>query len=146
MTELRAFVYIDRMQPQYAAYVGANARGYLPVAGMAATFVEIAPGVLINQVADAAVKAANVRPGLIVRTAVRHPGSNTYGRITSTSAATSARRAAKTIGPSIESQWGGITQRFPSSASTTRVTPRRAHNQGPFLPFEQQENDLGPSQ
>jgi hypothetical protein len=33
---------------------------------MAATFVEIAPGVLINQVADAAVKAANVRPGLMV--------------------------------------------------------------------------------
>jgi hypothetical protein len=66
MTELRAFVFIDRMQPQYAAYVGANARGYLPVPGMASIMVEIAPGVLINQVTDAAVKAANVRPGLMV--------------------------------------------------------------------------------
>jgi hypothetical protein len=66
MTELRAFVYIDRMQPQYAAYVGANARGYLPVPGMASTMVEIAPGVQINHVIDAAVKAANVRPGLMV--------------------------------------------------------------------------------
>jgi hypothetical protein len=66
MTELRAFVYIDRMQPQYAAYLGANARGYLPVPGMASTMVEISPGVLINQVTDAAVKAANVRPGLMV--------------------------------------------------------------------------------
>jgi len=66
MTELRAFVYIDRLQPQYAAYVGANARGYIPVPGMAATLVEIAPGVLINQVTDAAVKSANVRPGLMV--------------------------------------------------------------------------------
>jgi hypothetical protein len=66
MTELRAFAYIDRMQPQYAAYLGANARGYLPVPGMASTMIEIAPGVLINQVADAAVKAANIRPGLLV--------------------------------------------------------------------------------
>ena len=66
MTELRAFSYVDRMQPQYAAYLGANARGYLPVPGMASTMVEISPGVLINQVTDAAVKAANVRPGLMV--------------------------------------------------------------------------------
>ena len=66
MTELRAFAYIDRMQPQYAAYLGANARGYLPVPGMASTMIEIAPGVLINQVVDAAVKAANIRPGLLV--------------------------------------------------------------------------------
>ena len=66
MTELRAFVYIDRMQPQYAAYLGANARGYLPVPGMASTMIEIAPGVMINHLTDAAVKAANVRPGLMV--------------------------------------------------------------------------------
>lgn len=66
MTELRAFVYIDRMQPQYAAYVGANARGYLPVPGMAETLVEIAPGVMINKVTDAAVKSANVYPGMMV--------------------------------------------------------------------------------
>ena len=37
MGELRSFVYIDRMQPQFAAYIGANARGYIPVPGMAAT-------------------------------------------------------------------------------------------------------------
>ncbi|MGO9961116.1 MAG: hypothetical protein ACLP50_34940 [Solirubrobacteraceae bacterium] len=66
MTELRAFSYIDRMQPQYAAYLGANARGYLPIPGMASTMIEISPGVLINHVADAAVKAANIRPGLMV--------------------------------------------------------------------------------
>ncbi len=66
MTDLRAFSYIDRMQPQYAAYLGANARGYLPVPGMASTMIEISPGVLINHVADAAVKAANIRPGLMV--------------------------------------------------------------------------------
>lgn len=66
MGELRSFIYIDRLQPQFAAYIGANARGYIPVPGMAATLVEVAPGVLINQVIDAAVKAANIRPGLMV--------------------------------------------------------------------------------
>lgn len=66
MVELRCYVYLDRMQPQYAAYLGANARGYLPVVGMASILVEIAPGVLINQLTDTALKAANVQPGLMV--------------------------------------------------------------------------------
>ncbi len=66
MVELRAYVCLDRLQPQFAAYLGANARGYLPVVGMASILVEIAPGVLINQLTDAALKAANVRPGLMV--------------------------------------------------------------------------------
>jgi hypothetical protein len=66
MVELRVYVYLDRLQPQFTAYMGANARGYLPVVGMASVLVEIAPGVLINQVTDAALKAANVRPGLMV--------------------------------------------------------------------------------
>jgi len=66
MAELRAYVYLDRLQPQYAAYVGANARGYIPVPGMAAILVEISPGVAINIAIDAAVKAANIRPGLMV--------------------------------------------------------------------------------
>jgi len=64
--ELRTYVYLDRLQPQFAAYLGTNMRGYLPVVNMASVLIEIAPGVLINQVADAALKAANVRPGLMV--------------------------------------------------------------------------------
>jgi len=66
MTELRAYVYLDRMQPQFAAYMSANARGYIPVPGMASILIEISPGVLINRVIDASVKAANIRPGLMV--------------------------------------------------------------------------------
>ena len=66
MAELRSYVYMDRLQPQYAAYVGANARGYIPIPGMAAMLVEVSPGVLINTVIDAAVKSANIRPGLMV--------------------------------------------------------------------------------
>ena len=66
MTDLRTFVYLDRLQPQFAAYLGANARGYIPVPGMAATFIEIAPGVLINEITNAVVKSADVQPGLMV--------------------------------------------------------------------------------
>jgi len=66
VADLRAFVYLDRIQPQFTAYVGANMRGFLPVVGMASTIIEIAPGLAINQVADAALKSAFVQPGLMV--------------------------------------------------------------------------------
>jgi hypothetical protein len=66
MTELRSYVYLDRLQPQFAAYMGANSRGFLPISGMAAIIIEIAPGVIINQITDVALKSANVRPGLMV--------------------------------------------------------------------------------
>lgn len=66
MTDLRTYVYLDRMQPQFAAYMGANARGYIPIPGMAGMLIEVSPGVLINKVVDAATKAANIRPGLMV--------------------------------------------------------------------------------
>ncbi|MGE4529251.1 MAG: hypothetical protein AB7D00_12865 [Rhodospirillaceae bacterium] len=66
MVELRTYAYLDRLQPQFSAYLATNMRGYLPVVGMAANFIEIAPGMMINQVADAALKSAFVLPGLLV--------------------------------------------------------------------------------
>ena len=65
-TELRTFVYLDRIQPHLAAFMGANMRGYLPVAGMSSIFVEIAPGLQINQIADAVLKSAAVQPGMMI--------------------------------------------------------------------------------
>lgn len=62
MRELRVYTFLDRMQPQYAAYVGATVQGDVPVAGMAELFVEMAPSNEIFPVADAALKAADVRP------------------------------------------------------------------------------------
>ena len=47
--ELRSYVYLDRLQPQFAAFLGTNMRGYLPVVGMASMLIEIAPGVLITR-------------------------------------------------------------------------------------------------
>jgi hypothetical protein len=64
--ELRCYSYIDRMQPQFASYFAKTARGYLPKAGQAALFLEIAPGMPINRITDVAVKATSVTVGELI--------------------------------------------------------------------------------
>lgn len=61
--ELRAYCYLDRMQPQYAAFVGTITQGDLPVEGMASLYVEMAPGNWVFRVLDYAVKATSAKPG-----------------------------------------------------------------------------------
>lgn len=61
--QLRAFCHIDRMQPQFAAFVGTIAMGDPPVDGMSSLYVEMAPGNTVFQVVNRVVKTANVRPG-----------------------------------------------------------------------------------
>ena len=60
---LRAYSYLDRMQPQYAAFVGTVTQGDLPVEGMASLYVEMAPGNEVFRVVDIAVKATEAKPG-----------------------------------------------------------------------------------
>jgi hypothetical protein len=64
--ELRAYVFLDSLQPQIAAYIGATAFGFLPVPGVASLFVEIAPGLPINRVMDVALKATTCQPAVQV--------------------------------------------------------------------------------
>lgn len=64
--DLRAFAFIDQLQRQMAAFIGSSAMGYYPLAGQAALFVEIAPGMEINSITDAVMKKANVKPGALV--------------------------------------------------------------------------------
>ena len=66
MVQLRAFTFLDSMQPQFASFVASTARGYLPVRGQAALYVEIAPGIAINRVTDIALKSTSVRPAVQV--------------------------------------------------------------------------------
>jgi ethanolamine utilization microcompartment shell protein EutL len=66
MIDLRAFAIIDRIQPQFVGFIGSTALGYYPVAGQAAFFVEIAPGIEINSITNVVLKRANVRPGAMV--------------------------------------------------------------------------------
>ena len=61
---LRAYAFIDRMQPQCAAHIAATSPGDVPLAGMAELYIEMAPGNEVFRAADIALKAAGVRPAL----------------------------------------------------------------------------------
>jgi ethanolamine utilization microcompartment shell protein EutS len=64
MTDLRTFCYLDVLQPQLASFLATVSQGYMPVAGQAALFVEIAPGIAINRITDVALKATGAEPGM----------------------------------------------------------------------------------
>lgn len=64
--DLRSYVYLDSLQPQHAAYLGTVAIGFLPLPGDTSLWVEISPGIEINRIIDVALKAASVRPGVLV--------------------------------------------------------------------------------
>jgi len=66
LVDLRAYVFLDALQPQMAAFVGSTARGFLPLVGDASLWVEISPGIEINRMTDIAVKATNVKPAVQV--------------------------------------------------------------------------------
>jgi hypothetical protein len=61
--QLRAFCFLDKMQPQFASFVGTITQGDLSVEGMAALYVEMAPGNEVFRVVDVAVKATEAKPG-----------------------------------------------------------------------------------
>ena len=52
--QLRVYCYLDRTQPQYAAFVGTVTQGDLMVEGMASLYIEVAPG-------NEAEKRANIK-------------------------------------------------------------------------------------
>ncbi len=61
--DLRTFILIDSMQPQYAALTGILLQGDVPVEGMAEVFVELAPASDVYEFLDVALKTTDVRPG-----------------------------------------------------------------------------------
>ena len=66
--ELRVFLTIETLQPQFAAYMGTptRARGYPPYAGQHALIIEVAPGLMIERVTDLALKAdPELEPGIL---------------------------------------------------------------------------------
>lgn len=66
MAELRCYVFIDSLQPQFASFLGTVAQGFLPVPGQASLFVEVSPGMDIMRYTDVALKATDVRPGMMI--------------------------------------------------------------------------------
>ena len=63
--ELRTYILIDSMQPQYAALTGTLLQGDVPVEGMAELFVELAPASEVYEFLDVALKTTDVRPGTL---------------------------------------------------------------------------------
>jgi hypothetical protein len=66
--DLRVYLPIHDLQPQFAAYLGTptRARGYPPYAGQHALIIEVAPGLAIERVTDLALKAvSDVDPGIL---------------------------------------------------------------------------------
>ena len=66
--ELRVFLTVEDLQPQFAAYMGTptRARGYPPSAGQHSLIIEVAPGLMIERVMDLALKAdPDLEPGIL---------------------------------------------------------------------------------
>ena len=64
MVDLRAYVFLDSLQPQFASFQATISKGYLPKVGQASLFVEIAPGMAINHILDVALKSTDVTAGM----------------------------------------------------------------------------------
>jgi ethanolamine utilization microcompartment shell protein EutL len=60
---LRAFIFIDALQPQLASYLATSSQGFLPVPGDACLWIEVAPGMAVHRLSDIALKATNVHMG-----------------------------------------------------------------------------------
>jgi hypothetical protein len=64
--ELRTYTILDNLQPQLTGFLQTISQGFMPLERQASLFVEIAPGIAINQLTDTALKATSVQPGMQV--------------------------------------------------------------------------------
>ncbi len=68
MTELRVYLPIADLQPQFAAYLSSptRARAYPPFKGQNSLIIEVAPALSIHRIADLALKVApEMEPGIL---------------------------------------------------------------------------------
>ena len=68
MTELRVYLSIEDLQPQFAAYMSTpvRARGYPPVQGDDSLIIEVTPALSIHRLVDLALKAVpDMEPGIL---------------------------------------------------------------------------------
>jgi hypothetical protein len=67
-TEVRVYLLVEDLQPQFAAYLGTptRARGYPPYAGEHALIVEVSPALAIERVIDLALREVpGIAPGIL---------------------------------------------------------------------------------
>ncbi|MFV0362127.1 MAG: hypothetical protein ACK5LL_03435 [Suipraeoptans sp.] len=60
--ELRTYVFVDNMQPQYAAITGTVTKGDIPLAGMSELYIEMSPGSKVYELLNIALKESNAKP------------------------------------------------------------------------------------
>ena len=68
MTELRVYLPIEDLQPQFSAWLSSptRARAYPPFKGQNSLIIDVAPALSIHKIADLALKAApDMEPGLL---------------------------------------------------------------------------------
>lgn len=68
MTELRVYLPIEDLQPQFAAYLSSptRARAYPPFKGQNSLIIEVAPALSIHRITDLALKVApEMEPGIL---------------------------------------------------------------------------------
>jgi len=63
---LRAYSFLDSLQPQLVAHICSTCRGFWPIPNEAALFIETAPGMAIHRLLDRALKGTKVHPATIV--------------------------------------------------------------------------------
>ena len=63
--QLRTYVMVDSMQPQYAAFTGKRTLGMIPIVGDAQIFIEMSPAAEVYRVMDFALKTTDVKPGYL---------------------------------------------------------------------------------
>ncbi len=62
--DLRTLTVLDSLQPQVTGFLQTICQGFMPMENQAALFLEIAPGIAINQLTDRVLKATSCQPGM----------------------------------------------------------------------------------
>ena len=119
--QLRCYSYIDRMQPQFAAFVGTVTQGDLPTEGMASLYVEMAPGNEVFRVVDIAVKATEAKPGAQI--VEREFGMFEVHSLNQAAVIEAGRIVLERLGLSVEDR---IKPQIASTQVITRIDPYQA--------------------
>jgi hypothetical protein len=61
---LRTYTVLDSLQPQVTGFLHTISQGFMPLERQASLFLEIAPGIAINQLTDVALKQTTCQPGM----------------------------------------------------------------------------------
>jgi hypothetical protein len=62
--DLRTLTVIDSLQPQVTGFLQTICQGFMPLENQAALFLEISPGIAINQLTDKVLKNTTCQPGM----------------------------------------------------------------------------------